>query len=77
MPWNFCPSCGHKLEPEWKHCAECGAGVGEIIIAPPVFMPLPYPFPGGTLICGDPPPNGTTSIGGVGVSMGNVSCSLQ
>jgi hypothetical protein len=106
MKWNFCPNCGHKLEEGWKHCAECGTGIGEIITAPPVFVPMPYPvpavhpypwypwypspsiqpviigtgitgdpFPGSTLICGDPPPNGPT--GGISVTLGNVSCVVQ
>lgn len=27
--WNFCPSCGTKLEPAWRHCPECGGVIGQ------------------------------------------------
>lgn len=27
QPWGFCPSCGSKLTPEARFCAECGAPV--------------------------------------------------
>src|ERR1051326_4468183 len=40
--WNFCPSCGRKLEAGWSFCPQCGRSIGTLATSP-YIAPFVWP----------------------------------
>lgn len=42
--WNFCPTCGQRLDSTWHYCASCGRHIGDASVIGPWWPIFPAPY---------------------------------